>query len=357
MAQPFDLRKLETVGEPVLIADQVAWNSFSASLTGTMVYLSGNSAAETGQLTVFDRQGKILETVGEPGPYRWVAFSPDGRRVVTARGDPQSGSENLWMMDLARGINTRFTFDSGTDFYPVWSPDGNRLAFGSIRSGKYDLYEKLSNGGSDEQLLFKPESETGITIPLSWSGDGRFLLFGQESRDALVLPLDPNGHASGKPFLFVQKEIGIDLHFSPGPQGHPLWVAYSSNESGIYEIYVRPFDPNSPNGTPPDGGKWQVSTEGGMSARWNSNGKELFYVALDGTVMSVEVGGASVFQFGTPKPLFKAKGFRTYLDNAALWDASSDGKKFIFPISQFASGIASPTRFTVVLNWPSLMKK
>jgi eukaryotic-like serine/threonine-protein kinase len=356
MAQPFDVRKLGLEGEPVPIAEQVP-AGFSASSTGTLIYVSA-SPAGPGQLTLFDRQGKILGTVGEPGVYTWAAFSPDGRRVVTARGDSQSGSENLWMIDLARGISTRFTFNSGTDFLPVWSPDGTRIAFGSTRSGKYDLYEKLSNGGSDEQLLLKSESETGVTVPLSWSGDGRFLLFGATSSDALVLPLDPNGHASGKPFLFVQKGIGTDPHFSPGPQGHPLWIAYASNESGRYEIYVRPFDPNSPTGTPTGGGKWQVSTQGGLSPRWNSNGKELFYVAPDGTVTSVDVSGSTVFQSGVPKPLFTPKGLVPQSTAYFYWDASSDGKKFIFPVlSAFASAAAPPTKFTVVLNWTSLLKK
>jgi len=361
MAQPFDLRKLETVGEPVLIAEQVAWYNFSASLTGTMVYLSGNSAAETGQLTLFDRQGRILGTVGETGDYRFTAFSPDGRRVVTTRVDYQSGRNNLWMMDLVRGISTRFTFDSGSDGFPAWSPDGSRIAFASDRGGENGLYEKLSNGGSDEQLVFKPDS--GIAAPLSWSGDGRFLLIATSPPSegapvASVLPLDRNGHAAGKPFVFVEKGVGVREIFSPGPKGRPLWVAYSSNESGRYEIYVRPFDPNSPTGTPPGGSKWQVSTQGGLSPRWSSNGKELFYVTPDGTVMSVEVSGDSGgFQSSIPKPLFRTKGMARHPSDYFYWDASPDGKKFIFAVSPPASGAAPPLRFTVVLNWPSLPKK
>ena len=357
MAQPLDLRKWELVGEPVSIAEQVV--SVSASLTGTLVYVSGASGSIERQLTIFDRQGKILGTVGEPGRYTFVAFSPEGKRVVATYRDIQSGAQNLWMMDLVHGINTRFTFDSAADILPVWSPDGTRVAFGSGRSGKYDLYEKLSNGGSDEQLVFK--SDSGIAAPLSWSGDGRFLLIADEANigdlRVSVLPLDGNGHAAGKPFLFVQKGVGGEERFSPGPNGRPLWVAYSSNESGRFEVYVRPFDPNSATGTPPGGGKWQVSTQGGLSPRWNGNGKELLYVAPDGTVMSVGVSGTSVFQSAIPKPLFKLKAFRTYADTAAYWDASSDGNKFIFAVSPSESGAAPPPRFTVVLNWPSLLKK
>ena len=359
VAQPFDLRKLELAGEPVPLAEQVP-SSWSNSLTGILVYRSGgNPTAAISQLSLFDRQGKILGTIGESGDYVTPAFSPDGKRVVAAK-NLQSGSADLWMMDLARGVSTRFTFDSGIDAVPVWSPDGNRVAFASSRAGTYSAYEKLSNGGGEEELLLKSDKEA---VPHSWSGDGRFLMFGDgaiaEATES-VLPLDKDAHATGKPFLFAQKGGAFEGKFSPGPQGRPLWVAYSSSESGRYEIYVRPFDPNSPTGTPPGGGKWQVSTKGGVSPRWNSNGKELFYVALDGTVMSVEVGGGAVFQSGIPKPLFKPKGAVWQPGqpaNYVEWDASSDGKKFIFAVPQSSNAPAPPPRFTVVLNWPSLLKK
>jgi len=356
MAQPFDLRKQEVVGEPAPVAEQVS--SASVSLTGSLVYSVGGPTGTAGQLTLFDRQGKVLATVGEPGSYEHVAFSPDGKRVVAAR-KLQSGSENLWMVDLFRGISTRFTFGTGIDFFPVWSPDGNRIVFASVRNGALSgLYRKLSNGGGEEELLLQPDYGA---VPVSWSGDGRLLIFGGGStildERIWVLPLDANGHAAGKPFPFVQKGVGIEERFSPGPQGHPLWVAYSSDESGRLEVYVRPFDPNSPTGTPAGGGKWQISTHGGTSPRWNGNGKELLYVAPDGTVMSAEVRGTGVFQSGIPKPLFKPKGPILQTSYAAYWDVTSDGEKFIFPVALSTSEAAPPRRFTVVLNWPSLLKK
>jgi eukaryotic-like serine/threonine-protein kinase len=361
LAQPFDVGRLEPMGEPTTVADGLStkggFGVFSVSENGVLVYRALRSADS--QLTIFDRQGRIVGAVGEPGKYGSVAFSPDGKRVVAARTNGQSGNENLWIMDLARGISTRFTFDSADDQYPVWSPDGNRIAFGSNRGGHFDLYQKLSNGGSDEELLFKLDYDV---LPVSWSGDSRFLLFGGTALTSdtditvSVLPLDANGHAAGEPFSFVH--AGVGEKFSPDLNGHPLWVAYSSGESGRQEIYVRPFDPNSPRGTPPGGGKWQVSTHGGVSPRWNGNGKELFYVAPDGTVMSVEVGGTSTFQSGVPKPLFKPEGFSTLAYTPfAYWDASSDGQRFIFAVPLSASGAAPPPRFTVVLNWPSLLKK
>lgn len=150
----------------------------------------------------------------------------------------------------------------------------------------------------------------------------------------------------------------MDEKFSPGPQGHPLWVAYASQESGRYEIYVRPFDPTSPTGTPPGSGKWQLSTEGGESPRWNGNGKELFYIAPDGTVMSVDVSGTrSAFHSGVPKPLFRPKGIVPQQQGHYYWDASSDGQKFIFSVQSNANAPAPPAHFTLVLNWQTLLKK
>jgi eukaryotic-like serine/threonine-protein kinase len=358
LAQPFDLRKLQLTGEPIPVAEGVSFGDFSASLSGVLVYGSSGAPLENGQLTLFDRQGKTAGTVGEPGEYAYVAFSPDGKRVVAERARPDATGANLWMMDLARGIGTRFTFDSGIDYSPVWSPDGNRVAFASFRSGRYGIYQKLSNGGGEDELLMKSDHQTP---PLSWSGDGRFLLFDDGplgTPNASVLPIDKNGGA-GKPFHLVQNGVGTDAEFSPGPQGRPLWVAYASNESGRYEIYVRPFDASSPNGVPLGGGKWQVSTEGGVSPRWNGDGKELFYVAPDGTVMSVEVGGSNgVFRSGIPKPLFKPKGLAVVPEPyLVLWDASSDGERFIFSVSQSANAAAPPSHFTVVLNWTSLLTK
>jgi len=351
MAQAFDLRKREMDGDAVLIAAQAS--SAAVSLNGTLAYAPGLNS-QGFRPTVYDRQGKVIAVAGEPGTYLTMAFSPDSARVAVSRR--LSNEDNLWMIDLARGISTRFTFDSASDQLPTWSPDGTRIAFGSSRADPPAVYEKLSNGGSDEELLFKSDQ---TEVPLSWSGDGRFLLIGESAaaQIASVLPLDENGHAAGKPFVFVQKGVGAEEKFSPGPGGHPRWVAYSSNESGRYEVYVRPFDPSSPTGAPRGGGKWQVSTQGGLSPRWNGNGKELFYVAPDSTVMAVDVSGDNVFQFGTPKPLFKPQGLGPEPANIFFWDASSDGRKFVFSASPSTSASAPPPRFTVVLNWTSLLRK
>ena len=343
MAQPFDVRKLDLVGEPVPIAERVdAFGGFSASRNGVLAYRAGAVAGAGNQLTWFDRRGKVLGTAGETGDYVEIAISPDGLRVVVVRHDPQSG-DDLWMFDLARAASTRFTFEGGR--YPVWSPDGSRILFRSDRNGRGDLYEKLSNGGGVDELLFKSEEDK---IPLGWSPDGRFLFFvttGTPIR-SWVLPLDSQGHAAAKPYLFLSGG-------GAGRSSHDMrWIVYLSDESGRFEVYVRPFDSHSANGSPPGGGKWQVSTEGGRGPRWNSNGKELFYLALDGAFMGVDVTANTVFQPGAPKVLFKPKGL---VDPATTsWDVSPDGKKFLLPIAVPANAEAP---YTIVLNWTSLLKK
>ncbi|MGB6944517.1 MAG: hypothetical protein WBE37_19115, partial [Bryobacteraceae bacterium] len=164
-----------------------------------------------------------------------------------------------------------------------------------------------------------------------------------------VLPLDKQAHATGKPYVFLNGDVAGK--FSPDMR----WIAYSSSESGKYEVYVRPFDANSADGSPPAGGKWQVSTAGGGAPRWNTNGKELFYLASDGaTVMAVDLTAGAVFQPGTPRVLFKPTGLRARPAIGAAWDVSPDGKKFLIPLPAAAN---AATPFNVILNWTSLLKK
>jgi eukaryotic-like serine/threonine-protein kinase len=359
MVQRFDTRRLELTREAVPIAEQVSFIGFSASATDVLVYVKGTQTAPTGgvrgiiqgQLTWFDREGKVLGTVGDPGSYRTLAISPDGKRVAFDRADSQnSGTRNIWLYEFARGVTTRFTFDPGVDVDPVWAPDGSRIAFGSSRSGTLDLYQKASNLAGDDELLFKSSE---AKVPGSWSPDGRFLLY--------YLPLAPNqiwllplgvGGADRKPVPFAKSEFNQAAgRFSP--DGH--WVAYSSNESGRDEIYVRPFDASSATGSSPAGGtpvtgKWMASKDGGTTPLWRRDGKELFYMSLDGSAMAVDVSTSGVFQAEIPKALFKVP------RGELFWDVSSDGKRFLMAAPSDASASA-PAPFTVVLNWQAGLNK
>jgi Tol biopolymer transport system component len=267
---------------------------------------------------------KLFSFHRRTGEYTGIAISPDGMRVAVSRVDPQTG-EDIWLYQLARGVNARFTFQGGR--FTVWSPDGSRIVFESTRDGRASLYEKLSNGSGGDELLFKSEDNN---FPLGWSPDGRFLFFASDGVPlrSWVLPLDSQGHAAGKPYLFFSG--GAAEGFSPDMR----WVTYVSDESGRFKIYVRPFDPDSANGSPPCAWKWQVSAVGGLDPHWNANGKELIYLALDGAFVGVDVIAKPVFQAGPLRVLFKSKG---WAPNIMGWDMRPSRKKFLVSHSHACS--------------------
>jgi eukaryotic-like serine/threonine-protein kinase len=356
VVQTFDNKRMEVTGEPVALDEQPSVVNASTSDTGVLVYRTGirvgsdPEAIIQGQLTWFDRQGKILGGLGDPGLYRSLAISPDGKRVAFERVDPQTGSRNIWLYEFARGVTTRFTFDPIWDSDPVWSPDGSHIAFDALRGRPTDLYVKASNLSGQDELLFKSND---YKFPTSWSPDGRFLLYESGTTESAsrvwVLPLK-EGPGDRKPIALVTDNFAESSgRFSPDGR----WVAYQSNESGRNEIYVQPFDISSAAGAPPavgtPTGKWQVSKGGGISPLWRGDGKELFYLSPDGMAMAVEVSGSGGFQAGVPKALFKVPSGVVY------WDVTSDGKRFLMPAPSAAASDATP--FTVVLNWQAELKK
>jgi serine/threonine protein kinase/roadblock/LC7 domain-containing protein len=356
MAQPFDVRRLELAGEAVPLAEKITNLSFWASSTNVLIYFTGAGRGATlgsiqGRLTWFDRDGKVLGTIGDPGIYRNLALSPDGKRVAFEHADPQnSGNLNIWLYEFTRGIMTRFTFDSARDIAPIWSPDGSLVVFASNRSGQWDLYRKASNLAGEAAMLFKSD---GTEAPSSWSPDGRFLLYYNfiSPSHLRMLPVGDTG-ADRKPVQVEHSEFNQSYgRFSPDGR----WIAYASDESGRDQIYVRPFNVSSATGTsagnnPPVTGKWMVSKDGGIAPLWRRDGKELFYLSLDGTAMSVEVSTSGIFQAGTPRPLFRTP------EGVEFWDVSTDGKRFLMAAPSAASPSSQPP-FTVVLNWQALLKK
>jgi Tol biopolymer transport system component len=347
MAQPFDARRMELTGEPVHVAEQLRsyshYGFFSASTNNVLVYRTG-VGGEDFQLTWFDRQGKVLGTAGAPSDYLFPALSPDGKRAAVGRRDPQTAKLALWLIDFTRGTSTRFTFGSFNADYPIWSPDGNRVIFTSNVGGRWDVFQKAATGAAGEEPLMTSNENK---IPGSLSRDGRFLLYSADDpktkRDLWVLPLE----GDKKPFAFLQTEFDEDDgQFSP--DGH--WVAYASDESGRYEIYVRKFSPNSAVAAPETAGKWQVSYGGGREPRWSTDGKELYYVTLDWKVMAVEVKTNPVFRAQSPVLLFQAPQQPATTEG----DYTVDGKRFLFFSPVVQTGQAP---FTVVLNWQSGLKK
>jgi serine/threonine protein kinase/Tol biopolymer transport system component len=343
MAQGFDASKLELTGEPFPVAEQVDrltganFGLFSVSETGVLAYRSGSAAKM--QLAWFDRGGKQLGTVGPPGIYSNPWLSPDEKRVAINRDDPQVSTADIWLIELARGTPTRFTFNS-VNIAPIWSPDGGRIVFSTNRDGTMNLYQRAASGAGNDEALLKSDD---VKLPNDWSADGSFILYQEQNPktnyDLWVLPLS----GEQKPFPFLQTEFyEAQGRFSPDGK----WIAYTSNESGTWQVYVRSF--------PASGGKWQVSTAGGAQPQWRRDGRELFYISPDRKLMAVEAkGDGSTFEAGVPKALFEVRipgwpGPRNY------YVAAAAGQRFLVT-SLLEEATATPT--IVVLNWTADLKK
>jgi Tol biopolymer transport system component len=342
VAQRFDVVRMVLTGEPTTLADGVPVSDFSrswisVSATGLVAYRTGETSQR--QLTWFDRSGAAQGTVGDPDASLWHPIvSPDGHRVIVVR--TVQGNLDLWLLEGPR--SSRLTFNPQEDRFPVWSPDGTRVVFRSIRTGQGDLYQKLTNGaGTEERLLTSDQLKT----PASWSADGRYLMYmsqdPQTSTDLWFMPMQ--GEQTPKVFLKTPFREAYGA-FSPDGQ----WVAYQSDESGRPEIYVRPFDPS---GTNPgaSSGRWQVSTAGGILPLWRPDGKELYYLNPDGAMMAAPatVTGPT-FEPGAPMLLFQTRIYRGGADvqQGRQYDVAPDGR---FLINTVPDAAAAP--ITLLQNW------
>ncbi len=337
VAQAFDPSAMKIRGEPVPVAEKIGMNAngqsdFSVSDNGVLVYRGG--ASNEDRLVWVDRNGKELSEVDKPGQYEATALSPDGARLAIEMRAARSGKNAVWIRDLARGVTSRLTFDDSSGSSPVWSPDGTRVLFSSDRSGTPSLFEKSAAGtGSDKEVW-----ECGETLLANdWSRDGKFLavnrLTAKTSFDIWIVPMD----GSGKPFAFVQSPF-VDVLPVFSPDGR--YVAYMSNETGRFEIYVQQF--------PGPGGKWQVSASGGLEPHWSADGKTVYFRSPDSKVMSVGVETGATFTAGVPQPLFGTLFQPGQKRNSFL--VTPDGQKFLILASVGKDRIAP---MTVVLNWTS----
>ena len=253
-----------------------AAGAFTVSDTGVLAYQTGSGAVRS-QLVWHERGGKQTSVLGDQADYADVELSPDDQRVAVSVLDPAQGTRDLWLYDVKRGLRTRFTFDAANEFEPIWSPDGDRLAF-SRNKESVDLYQKPSSGSGSEGALL----EGGLgKFPADWSPDGRFILYMAGGAaigrsDLLVLPL----FGDRKPFPFLESSF-VETRGQFSPDGR--WIAYASNESGQLEIYVARF--------PEPGERRRVSTAGGLWPRWRRDGTELVYLAPDNTLTAATVNG------------------------------------------------------------------
>jgi serine/threonine protein kinase len=348
---PFDLDRLEVKGGPVPIVEAVLGSGvqYSASDAGTLVYMPGTAttAAAPGRTLVWvDREGKEEQIAAPPNSYNYPKISPDGTRVALTIAT--GGNGDVWIWDFIRKTMTRLTFDKASDLQSIWTPDSKRIVFASNREGGAgSVYWKAADGtGAEEKLGSMPN--LGLW-PWSWSGDGKTLVT-QETDAASkwdIGTLSMEGDRARKSLLH---EEATEIQPEVSPDGR--WMAYTSNESGRTEVYVRPF-PDV------DKGKWQVSTSGGTSPLWSPDGRELFYLSEDNSVMAIAVETKPAFSLGTPKTLFRSSNVGSTPGAGTPWDIHPDGKRFLMmkPPGSAPSAGSGPQKINVVLNWFDELKQ
>ncbi len=352
MAQPFEAGSAQTSGDAVPIAENVfvppggPYIPVTVSENSVLVYWTTQGTAAMNEIVWFDRAGKRLGSVGAPGNVLTPSISPDEKMVAFTR-QTSSNTSDLWLWDVVRGIETRLTSDASFNVGPSWAPQGNRVVFRSYRGARVgDLYQaSVSGSGHDELLLATPRGK----VDPEWSRDGRFIVYAEidpkTKWDLWVLPVGDDAPAGQKPIPFLQTDFN-ELQGEISPDGH--WMAYSSDESGSQEVYVRPF--------PVAEGKWRISTAGGIQPRWRRDSRELFFVGADGKMNAVTVKAVSgtkpSFEASAPVPLFDTH--IVDLPVAFDYDVTADGKRFLVTTKN-AAGYAEP--LNVVVNWNAGLKK
>ena len=352
MAQPFDPDARQAKSEAFPVAEHVGpegsrYISASVSATGTLVYAKGSQARE--QLTWFDRAGRVLSAHGEM-PYvnvtggtgqRRLALAPDETRVAVVLETGGADSQDIWLIDMARGgARSRLTLEPGIDRSPVWSPDGAWIAFGAERAGRFSLRRISTSGTAAQEVLVET---SGSVAPTGWSTDRRFIAYSVSETfpvrsDIWVLPLS----GDRKPIPLAQTRfVETSAVFSPDGRS----VAYMSDESGFPDVYVQPF---------PEGGrKYKVSSEGGGQPAWRADGRELFFLSPDGTMMAAAIAASGQVE-GVPQALFPAIPRYGLALGTSQYAVTKDGKRFLVHSRPQESATAP---LTVVINWPATIQK
>jgi Tol biopolymer transport system component len=350
MAQPFDAANGQTLGEALPIAAGVSFTTsinyapITVSENGILLYEVGGMAGSY-QMAWYDRAGKLLTAIGEPGLNLEPAISPDEKSVVFRRTS-LSGT-GLLVRDLARGTEQRLAAND-LNITPFWSPQGDSIVFSGARSGgTFGLYQSRANGTGQYELLLSTPNNKQVS---QWSRDGRFIVFSESDpktkQDIWVLPMGIG--IERKPIPFLRSEFN-EFSGQLSPDCH--WMAYTSDESGQREVYVRPF----PGGE----GQWKISVAGGELPRWRGDGKELFFIGADGkmTAVSVEaaVGANPSLKPEVPKPLFEVRLASVGIAVVFEYDVTADGKRFLLDTT--GGSAASTQMLNVIVNWTSGLKK
>ena len=355
VAMPFDAARLQITGPSSVVAEHVAYETlfargaFSSSQNGRIVYQT-EYVAET-QLVWFDRKGQQLGSLGGSNGYRKPSLSPDEKTVAVERPDPQTEGTDIWLLDTTRGVGSRLTVDPAPDWSPVWSPDGSRVVYTSPRdSFPPNLYQQDSRGAGAGEFLLRGNR---VVHPRDWSSDGRFLAYDaldpKTQWDILILPMEPATTGTNRTTVpFLQTDFNeYNGQFSADGR----LMAYMSDETGTFEVYVAPF---------PAAGNWwrkRISNNGGGHPRWRRDGKELFYIAPDGTLMAVTVNSADAFEASAPRTLFKTRiaGIDSLVRplNLTNYAVTADGQRFLITSEDEDT---PPSSITVLLNWPAALE-
>lgn len=338
-AQHFDTKKFDVSGEPAPILTDVQFFPrisqavFSAAGAGLLVAQRGGDSGAS-QVLWFDRKGQQIGFAMNTGIYGNVMLDPSGKFVASDTTDSASQNTDIWTYDLEARTAKRLTFDPALDSLPIWSPDGSRIIFASNRELKFDLYLKDANGAQEEKIIPQDGADR---FPTDWSRDGKYVLY-ERAPDIWYLRL-----ADLQPAQFLK---GVSTLRSPRFSPDGKWVAYSSNESGRWEVYVTSF--------PEAHGKWQVSNAGGEQPRWRGDGKELFYLSSEAKIMAVPVKTGADFDAGTPAALFQANPREMFATSEIFaYDVSKDGQRFLIN-TQTKTAMAP---MSVVLNWAAKLNK
>jgi eukaryotic-like serine/threonine-protein kinase len=336
VAQPFDAVNFRVTGDAVPLADQVAFNagtargSFSLSTDGVLAY----RRAGDDQLTWFDRTGRALSSIGPAGVFRDFSISPDNARVAAARVDPEKGTSDIWIFDDAEAIGRRLTFEPSWERLPLWSPDGSHIAFSSDRQGFWEIDEKSASGeGLQRPIVISKTS----TFSEHWSPDGR-LLFREYRRNDRTegdfWTIVPGANATAVRLPDSESDVQSGRI---SPDGRLL--AYEAWEDGRWSVYVRSLQAIDT--------LWQVSPAGSIEPRWRADGRELFFLAPDLSLMAIDVQPGSPFRPAAAHRLFSTPAATPSGLSGQAYEVSSDGQRFLIKVP------ASSPQITVVVNWSS----
>jgi len=329
MARPFDPSGLAFTGDGFPVGEEIIFErnywraAFAVSASGLVAFQHGLALDKV--LHWFDREGNKLDELGGLGRYDHIRLSPDNQRLAVSLADPGSGRSDVWIYDVRRSVASRLTFDDSNDKTPIWSPDGSRIVYQSNPKGPSDIYVRPSNGRGEPQVLFESEK---TDEPWDWSADGRFISFNHNVKRNDIWIMDVESGESSE-FIASDYDDGWGMFSSD-----VNWLAYLSNESGRYDLYLTRF--------PSGDGKWQLSTEGAdWLLGWNQNDSELYYLDLTGALTVVKISLDEMVEVELPQRLFATQSGNT-------WTNANDGERFVLGVPEDLNA-AYP--ITLVVDW------